>query len=61
VGSVTRLDWVAFGFLLVAFVGGLALWWQVAIIVFGLVGFTTCLGLAMLRRRGDAGTGHHER
>ena len=58
---MTRLDWVAVACLAVAFLGGIALWWQVAIIVFGLVGFSTCLGLAMLRRRGDAGMEHHER
>lgn len=58
---MTRLDALAGAFLLVAFLGGLALWWQVAIIVVGLVGFSTCLGLAVLRRRGDAGAEHHER
>lgn len=58
---MTRLDWVAIACLLLAFAGGIALWWQVAIIMLGLVGFSTCLGLAMLRRRGDAGTEHRER
>ena len=58
---MTRLDWVAVACLLLAFLGGIAIWWQAAIIVLGLVGFSTCLGLAVLRRRGDAGAEHHER
>lgn len=44
----------------VAFVGGIALWWQVAIIVLGLTIFAVAVGLALLGRRDAAGTGRHE-
>lgn len=46
--------------LLVAFTGGLALWWQVAIIFLGLALFATAVARALLGRKGAAGTGRHE-
>ena len=44
----------------IAFVGGLALWWQAAIICLGLVLFATAVARALLGRTGAAGTGRHE-
>lgn len=44
----------------IAFVGGIALWWQVAIILLGLVLFATAVARALLGREGAAGTGRHE-
>lgn len=58
---MTRIDALAIIGLAVAFAGGLALWWQVAIIILGAVLFSTAIGLALLRRKGVAGTEHRER
>lgn len=44
----------------IAFLGGLALWWQAAIICLGLVLFATAVARALLGRTGAAGTGRHE-
>lgn len=44
----------------IAFVGGIALWWQAAIICLGLVLFATAVARALLGRTGAAGTGRHE-
>lgn len=44
----------------IAFAGGLALWWQVAIIFLGLTLFATAIARALLGRKGAAGTGRHE-
>lgn len=46
--------------LTVALLGGLALWWQAAIILLGLVLFATAVARALLGRKGAAGTGRHE-
>lgn len=42
------------------FIGAWTIWWQAAIILLGATMLTIAIGLALLGRKGAAGTGRHE-
>lgn len=58
--SLALTDRLAIVGVALIFAGAWTIWWQAAIILLGATLLTIAIGLALLGRKGAAGTGRHE-